>query len=439
MLSIHRSRGADLRNTFELVINGAQVDGGIVAGDGDVGNLHQLVPLISLAGKFFQSIGVISQSTQLVLHIHHPSLGGQAKPGTGVVVPQGFVLHVIVAVGVLRVGVPLGFRADLAVLIGHNDVGFSRGLAGELKGHVGKPVHIGFSALADLHKLEVAANDLVIGCISVTELDDLPVLADLERAHGLIGVEVALPRLGLHHLVGSIGQGPGVRLGDAVHHFEGGAYFAGGIKSAVHIHGVDALVCDFKKRPIQRSAPQGCKKPGFQVALFNEHAAPHHFVRHGKLVDHAVIADGHGLVGGCQQHTLIGGAFMQDVLPIGEQVIRRAGLALRVGDQGLDHLAGLVFLALYHDGVSAVVDDFKGNPRKISVALGGGACDGIRLLQGKTATFYIVYSSDCNRVAVLAYSDRFPGPGKQHGFISLGLPNLVGAVGQDVATGAGVA
>ena len=59
VFSVHRGGGADFRHTFKLVIDGAQVDGGIVAGDRNVGYLHQLVPLISLAGKFFQSVGVI--------------------------------------------------------------------------------------------------------------------------------------------------------------------------------------------------------------------------------------------------------------------------------------------------------------------------------------------------------------------------------------------
>ncbi len=52
VFSVHRGRGADLRYTLELVIDGAQVDGGVIAGNRNVGNLHQLVPLISLAGQF---------------------------------------------------------------------------------------------------------------------------------------------------------------------------------------------------------------------------------------------------------------------------------------------------------------------------------------------------------------------------------------------------
>ena len=49
VLSVHRGRSADFRDALELVIDGAQVDGGVVAADGDVGNPHQLIPLIARA------------------------------------------------------------------------------------------------------------------------------------------------------------------------------------------------------------------------------------------------------------------------------------------------------------------------------------------------------------------------------------------------------
>ena len=91
--------------------------------------------------------------------------------------------------------IPAGFRADFTVFIGHNDVRFPSGLAGELKGHVGEPAHVGFAALANLHKLEITSHHLVVGGVPIPELDDLAVLSDLERAHGLIRVEVTPPGL----------------------------------------------------------------------------------------------------------------------------------------------------------------------------------------------------------------------------------------------------
>ena len=47
---------------------------------------------------------------------------------------------------------------------------------------------------------------MVVGRVPIPELDNLPILADLERAHGLVRVEVTLPRLGFHHLVGAVGS-----------------------------------------------------------------------------------------------------------------------------------------------------------------------------------------------------------------------------------------
>ena len=130
---------------------------------------------------------------------------------------------------------------------------------------------------------------------------------------------------------------------------------------------------------------------------------------------------------------------MQDIFAIGEQVIRCAGLALSIGDQGLDHLAGLIFLALHHDRVSAVVDDFKGNPRKISVPLRCAAGDAVLLLHSQTASFYLVHSGDGNGVTILPHLDGFAGPGEKHAFIGGGLTHLVGAVGKNVISSAGMA
>ena len=336
-------------------------------------------------------------------------------------------------------GIPLCGSPHFAIFVGHNDVGFSRGLAGELKGHVGEPGHICLAALANLDKLEVASHHLVVGSVAIPELDDLPILPNLERAHGLVRVEVALPRLGFHHLVGAVGQSPGICLGDAVHHLDGGAYLAGLIESAVHIHSVDTLVGDFEQGAIQAGPTQGGQQAGFQVALFNQDAASHHFVRHSEFIDYPIIFHQDGLVGGRQQHGLVGGAFMQDVLAVGQQVIRRAGLALVVSHQGFDHLAGLVFLALHHDRVSAVVDDFKGDTGKISIPLGSGTGDSVLLLHAEAAPLYLIHGGDGDRVTILPHLDGFALPGQQHRFVCGGFFHFIGAVGQHVIAGTGTA
>ena len=145
-------------------------------------------------------------------------------------------------------------------------------------------------------------------------------------------MEVAFAGPGFHHLVRAIGKRPGVRLGNPIHHLDGGAHLAGLVERAAHIHRVDTLVGDFEQGAIQAGPAQGSEKPGLQVALFNQDAASHHLVRHGELVNHPIVLHQNSLVGGGEQHAFIGGAFMQDVLAIGQQVIRRTGLALRVGD-----------------------------------------------------------------------------------------------------------
>ena len=97
----------------------------------------------------------------------------------------------------------------------------------------------------------------VIGSVAVTELDDLPILPNLERAHGLVGVEVALPRLCFHHLVRAIRQGTGIGLGNTVHYLDGGAYLTGLVERIVHIHRVYTLVDDFEQSAIQAGPTQG--------------------------------------------------------------------------------------------------------------------------------------------------------------------------------------
>ena len=237
------------------------------------------------------------------------------------VIPCTFVLHTIVAVGVLGVGVPLGGSTHLAVFIGHHHVSFSRGLAGELEGHIGEPVHIGLAALTNLDKLQVATNYLVVGGVTVPVLHHLAILPDLEGSDDLVGVEIPFAGLALHHLVGTVGQGAGVCLGDAVHHLNGSAHLAGLVESAVHIHGVDGFIGDLKKSAVQTGPSQRCEQAGLQVTLFNENAASRNFVRHNKLIDDAVILHQDRLVRGSEQHGFVGGGFMKDVLTVRQQVI----------------------------------------------------------------------------------------------------------------------
>ena len=76
MLAIYRGSSADLRYALKLVIQSPQIDSGIVPRDGHMGYFYQLIPFISRAAQFFQSIGIVWKGTQLILGIHHPTLGG---------------------------------------------------------------------------------------------------------------------------------------------------------------------------------------------------------------------------------------------------------------------------------------------------------------------------------------------------------------------------
>ena len=130
---------------------------------------------------------------------------------------------------------------------------------------------------------------------------------------------------------------------------------------------------------------------------------------------------------------------MENIFAVGQQVMRRAGLALAVRHQGLDHLAGLVLLSLHHDSVAAVVDDLESDPLKVGVALGSGTGDGVLLLYAETATLHVIHSGDCNRVAVLPHLDSLALPGQQHGLVGGGFTDFVGAVGKGIIARAGVA
>ena len=143
------------------------------------------------------------------------------------VIPQSFIGDFVVTVSVLRMRIPARFRPHFAIFVRHHNVGFPGGLGGQFEGHICEAMHIGLAALTYFHELKVAANDLVIGCIAISKLDDLPILPNLERAHGLIGMEVTLPGLALHHLVRAIGERAGIGLSNTVHHLDGGTHLAG--------------------------------------------------------------------------------------------------------------------------------------------------------------------------------------------------------------------
>ena len=133
------------------VIEGAEVDGLGITGHGN-SRVDERIALISGAAKLFDGIGVKGQGTELVVRLD--GIGGGsgavpiehavvAEPETGVSIELRAVDGVacgqrpIVRVGVRVMRVPRGRGAEIAVLVGHGDMGLTGGEGGHLEGHTG--------------------------------------------------------------------------------------------------------------------------------------------------------------------------------------------------------------------------------------------------------------------------------------------------------------
>ena len=353
------------------------------------------------------------------------------------IVPQSFVLHTIVAVGILAVGIPFGGSTHFAVLVSNYDVLFACGFGDQFKSHIGEPSHVGFAAFAHLDELQVATDHLVVSCVAITILHHLSILTDGKVTNGFISMQIPFSRLGFYHFVGAIRQRTVFRFCNPVHHLNGSAHFAGGVKGTIHIYSIFALVGDFKKSAVQGSPAQGCQKAGFKVTFFDQHVPSDNLIGTVKLIDNSIILNQDGLVGHRVQHGIIGGTFVQDVLTVGEKIIGGAGFTLTVSDQGFDHFAGLIFLPLHHDGVAGIVDNLEGNTFKISVALGSAAGNGVQLFQRDAAPLHFIYSGDRHGMTILPYLDSFTGPGQKHRFICPDFLHLVCAIRKRIIAGAG--
>ena len=134
------------------VIEGAEVDGLGITGHSN-SRVDERIALISGAAKLFNGIGVKGQGTELVVRLD--GIGGGsgavpiehavvAEPETGVSIELRAVDGIacgqrpIVRVGVRVMRVPRGRGAEIAVLIGHSDMGLAGGEGGHLEGHACK-------------------------------------------------------------------------------------------------------------------------------------------------------------------------------------------------------------------------------------------------------------------------------------------------------------
>ena len=193
------------------VIKRAEVDGSAVAADGD-GGVHQRVPLVRGAAKLLDAVGVERHGTERIVGLDgiaccgvtvRIEYGVVAEPETGSRIEPCAVdgaiggQRPVVRVGVAIMGIPRGCGAEIAVLIGHGDMGLAGGEGGHFEGHASKAVG---AVLGLLGELEVGAIDLLGNLSEVVRLECFGVRAfhNLLEAHG-IALEVARRCLGLAH------------------------------------------------------------------------------------------------------------------------------------------------------------------------------------------------------------------------------------------------
>ena len=156
------------------VIEGAEVDGLGITGHSN-SRVDERIAFISGAAKLFDGIGVKGQGTELVVRLD--GIGGGsgavpiehavvAEPETGVSIELRAVDGVacgqrpIVRVGVRVMRVPRGRGAEIAVLVGHGDVGLAGSEGGHLEGHACKAVGtvVGFLSELDIGTVDLLGN-----------------------------------------------------------------------------------------------------------------------------------------------------------------------------------------------------------------------------------------------------------------------------------------
>ena len=191
------------------VIESSEVDGCAVAADGD-GGVHQRIALVRGAAKLLDAVGVEGHGTEGVVGLDGIAGGGVsvltghgvvAEPETGGRVELGAVdsalcgQRPVVRVGVAVMGVPRGRGAEIAVLVGHGDMGLAGGEGGYLEGHARKVLG---TVLGLLGELEVGAVDLLgnLGCVIGTKCINIRAFHNLLEAHG-VALEIARRCLGL--------------------------------------------------------------------------------------------------------------------------------------------------------------------------------------------------------------------------------------------------
>ena len=218
MVAVGRVRGLGLDLGPLLVIEAHPHrlgDGGVALDDERL--LDQVVALVGVAAQLLERVPAEGQRRQTVVDFGDGAVLAEGEPHArlgvhvrGVDCPDA--QQPVVAVGVGAVLVPGGRRGDVAVLVGHDNMGLARRLVGHLEGDLQGLVGV----LGHLRYLEVVADDLVEELELAAArggLCDGAVLADLERLGLAVGQQVGVVALGLSDRVGAVGQrvGGGLR------------------------------------------------------------------------------------------------------------------------------------------------------------------------------------------------------------------------------------
>ena len=191
------------------VIEGAKVDGLGITGHGN-SRVDESIALISGAAKLFDGIGVKGQGTELVVRLD--GIGGGrravpieyavvAEPETGVSIELRAVngaacgQRPIVCVGVRVMRVPRGRGAEIAVLVGHGDMGLTGGERGHLEGHTGE---VRGTVIGLFRELDIGAVDLLGNLRDVVSTNGTcgRILLNLLERH-IVGLHIACGCLGL--------------------------------------------------------------------------------------------------------------------------------------------------------------------------------------------------------------------------------------------------
>ena len=191
------------------VIEGAEVDSLGITGHSN-SRVDERIALISGAAKLFNGIGVKGQGTELVVRLD--GIGGGsgavpieravvAEPETGVSIELCAVDGVacgqrpIVRVGVRVMRVPRGRGAEIAVLIGHSDMGLAGSEGGHLEGHACKVLG---TVIGLFRELDIGAVDLLGNLRDVVSTNGTcgRILLNLLEGY-IVGLHIACGCLGL--------------------------------------------------------------------------------------------------------------------------------------------------------------------------------------------------------------------------------------------------